>query len=282
MNSKLFLGLLPLLFSLSLRAQWSFDSSTSVSGNPGLYSIVISSKGRIVYQRYFNGHRAEELYNNQSLTKSIVSLLIGIAIDKGFIPSADERILPYFPALGKDPDPRKRQVTIREIMNQASGLWHENLDSIPEYLAMADPSDYVVAQPMLADPGQVFHYDNAATHLLSVILTEGLYQGKRIVSREWVHAILEPQQTYATAWGFEGSRYGLCYYHFTYAGRAITYGMGWGGQFLIIVPDEGIVITVNENPDNRSAVHQSVLFTSRVFPLIWKDLAARHPGEKQL
>jgi hypothetical protein len=57
--------------------------------------------------------------------------------------------------------------------------------------------------------------------------------------------------------------------------------MGWGGQFLILVPEEGIVVTVNENPDNRSAVHQSVLFTSRVFPLIWKDLAAR-PGEKQL
>jgi hypothetical protein len=94
MNSKIFPGLLPLLFSLSLRAQWSFDSSISVSGNPGLYSIVISSKGR---------------------------MLIGIAIDKGFIPSADERILRYFPALGKDPDPRKRQVTIREIMNQASG-----------------------------------------------------------------------------------------------------------------------------------------------------------------
>jgi CubicO group peptidase (beta-lactamase class C family) len=122
MNSKIFLGLLPLLFSLSLRAQWSFDSSISVSGNPGLYSIVISSKGRIVYQRYFNGRRAEELYNNQSLTKSVVSLPIGIAIDKGFIPSADERILRYFPALGRDPDPRKREVTIREIMNQASGL----------------------------------------------------------------------------------------------------------------------------------------------------------------
>ena len=147
------------------------DTSSLILGNTGLFSIVVSREEKVVYERYYNGHAADSLCNNQSLTKSIVSLLIGIAIDKGYIRSIDEPIVHYFPSLSKDPDPRKQRITIRDIMNQASGLWHEDLTKLGAYLRLPDPSGYVLAQPLVSEPGTEFHYNNAATHLLSLIIT---------------------------------------------------------------------------------------------------------------
>lgn len=55
-------------------------------------------------------------------------------------------------------------------MNQASGLSHEDLNQLGAYLSLPDPSGYILALPMISDPGTNFHYNNAASHLLSVIL----------------------------------------------------------------------------------------------------------------
>jgi CubicO group peptidase (beta-lactamase class C family) len=98
--------------------------------------------------------------------------LIGITIDKGFIKSVDEKLVDFFPGLQNDPDKRKMQVTIREVMNQASGLFHEEPAGIPAFLQLPDPSGYVIKALLVSDPGKIFHNSNAATHLLSVLLTK--------------------------------------------------------------------------------------------------------------
>ena len=306
------------------------DTSALVRNNTSLLRIVVSRDGKPVWSRSYNAHPDTALCNNQSLTKSVMSLLIGIAIDKGFIPSIDEPIVHYFPSLQSDPDPRKRAIRIRDIMDQASGLWHEDLNKLNTYLSLPDPSGFVLSQPLVSDPGAVFHYNNAATHLLSVILTRatgestlafaqqnlfgplaigdvqwdkmkdgyydgcgllslhtrtddmnrigtlllsgGVYHGTRIVSKAWIDGLLHPAQTYPTPWGFPGSRYALCYYHYTYAGEDLTYGLGWGGQFLVVVPSRGVVVTVNQNPMTALALRHSVEFTSGVWGEIWKGL----------
>jgi CubicO group peptidase (beta-lactamase class C family) len=330
---RLFLMVLLCTSVVSVLAQTGDDTSMSFLHGEGLYAVVISKGGKVTYEKYLDGHSSKDLFNNQSLTKSIVSLLIGIAIDRGIIPSIDEPIVHYFPSLNQDPDPRKRQIRIRDIMNQASGLWHEALDSpngLNRFLQLPDPSGYVLAQPLLTDPGQVFHYNNAATHLLSLILTKstgirtsafaqqylfgplgidsvqwdrmkdgyddgsgllsihtrtsdlnrignlildrGIYQGNRLVSADWIDAILHPVQTYPSPWGLHPSRYALCFYHYTFEGKELIYGLGWGGQFLILRPDDDVVITVNQDPTSPRAVDHSVYFLSVLFPLIWKTL----------
>jgi CubicO group peptidase (beta-lactamase class C family) len=306
------------------------DTSSLIAGNTGLFSILISRDGKVVYERYFNGHTADALCNNQSLTKSIVSLLIGIAIDKGYIRSIDESLGHFFPSLTKDPDPRKRRIRIRDIMNQASGLWHEDLTKLGAYLKLPDPSGYVLAQPLVSVPGAEFHYNNAATHLLSLIITKstgmsthvfaqkflfgplgirnvqwdklndgyddgagllsvhtrtkdmlvignlllnaGVYRGRRIVSAAWVSGLFHPERTYPTPWGFSSSRYALCYYHYVYRGESIMYGLGWGGQFLFLIPGRRVVITVNQDPASPGALQHSIDWTTMVFPMIWKKL----------
>ena len=311
-------------------AQLTIDTSAYVKNNPGIYSIIVSKNDRTIYQRFFNQHTANDLFNDQSLTKSIVSLLIGIAIDKGYIRSVDEKIIDFFPELKNDTDKRKRDITIRQVMNQASGLYHEDLERIPEFLRLPNPSAFVLRSPLVSDPGKIFHYSNAASHLLSVILTksthmntrsfaqkflfgpmgittfdwakmqdgyydgsgllsirlhsqdmvkigalllqEGKYGDKQIVPQEWVNGILHPAIFYATEWGFDQSTYALCWYHAVYKGTPITYALGWGGQFLILIPSLQSIIVTNENTADATAIKNSITFTRHIFPLIFGQL----------
>ena len=156
--------------------QTPLDTSSLITDNHALRALVVSVDDSVLYARTFDGHKKEDLFNSQSLTKNVMAILIGIAIDKGYIDSVDVPISQYFPALLKDPDSRKAQITLSDIMNQASGLWHENLNRIGKYLRLSDPSEYTLKQPLLSDPGSVLHYNNAASHLMSVILSKAAGQ----------------------------------------------------------------------------------------------------------
>jgi CubicO group peptidase (beta-lactamase class C family) len=325
------------------------DTVAVIRDNPGLYSIVISRDDHIIYNKMFNGTGKDDLFNDQSLTKSICSLLIGIAIDKGYIPSVKEKIVRWFPELNNDSDARKRTITLEELMDQASGLYHEQLGTmmgIPDFLALPDPSGYTLHAPMAGDPGKEWHYNNAATHLLSLILTrstgmstldfaeqhlfhplgidsvvwvkmkdgyydgsgllsirlrtrdlvkigslllqEGRYEGRTIVSKKWITQLLHPSAPYTADWGFPASRYAFCWYHTEIgegaptegaqggagaAGMEMTYGMGWGGQFILVIPALRTVIAVNERTADATAVKQSILFTSRIFPALLRAIS---------
>lgn len=320
-----------LLTSLPLCAQLHFDSSIYVQNNPGLYSIVIAKNNHIIYSKYYNNCTEDSLFNDQSLTKSVMSLLIGIAIDKGYIRSVDEKITDFFPVLLSDTDKRKQTITLRQIMNQASGLYHENLEQLGVFLSLPDPSGYVLKSPLVADPGKEFHYNNAATHLLSVILTrstrmdtrsfakkflfdpihitkfewakmqdgyydgsgllslrlrsediakigllllnKGMYQQQQVVPAQWGAAIFQPEIFYPTPWGFSTSTYALCYYHTIYKGVPLIYGLGWGGQLLILIPSLNAVVVANENISDRGAIRQSNTFIQHIFPLIFDELS---------
>jgi CubicO group peptidase (beta-lactamase class C family) len=318
------------LLTKTASAQINIDTAASVKNNHQLYSVVVQQNDKTIYNHYFNGKSAADLFNNQSLTKSVMSLLIGIAIDKGYIPSVDEKITKYFPELAKDTDKRKQDITIRQIMNQASGLWHEDLTRMDKYFKLANPYEYVLTQPLVSEPGKVFHYNNAGTHILSVILTkatgmntlafankylfgpldiknvnwgkmndgyydgcgllsvqmattdmtkimslllhDGNYSGKRVVSPKWINQLLHPTIFYNTPWGFEGSTYALCFYHYNYKGVPITYALGWGGQFSFVIPGKNAVVSVNESINDATAIRASIVFLNRVFPLLFSAM----------
>jgi len=318
------------LLIVSASAQINVDTSWFVKDNRQIYSLVVQQNDKIIYNHYFNGKTNADLFNNQSLTKSVMSLLIGIAIDKGYITSVDEKIVKYLPELAKDTDKRKQGITIRQIMNQASGLWHEDLTRMDKYFALDNPSDYALNAPLVSEPDKVFHYNNAATHILSVILTkatgmstlafgnkylfgpldiknvkwgkmkdgyydgcgllsvqmattdmtrimslllhEGNYNGKSVVSSKWINQLLHPTIFYNTPWGFEGSTYALCFYHYTYKDIPITYALGWGGQFSFVIPGKNAVVSVNESIADATAIKASVLFLNRIFPLVFNGL----------
>jgi len=118
-------------FGCSAQAQQSaLDTAASLTRDPAIYALLVARHNNVKYEKYCNGKNANDLFNSQSLTKDVMSLLVGIAINKGYIQSVDEPLSCFFPSLLQDKDKRKQRVTIREVMNQASGLWHEDLESL--------------------------------------------------------------------------------------------------------------------------------------------------------
>lgn len=93
-------------------------------------SIVIARHGQIVYEHYFDGD-ADTLRDTRSATKSITSMLVGIAIDQRKIPDVSQRILPFFPDKQPlaNPDRRKSEITIEDFLTMSSLLecddWNE-------------------------------------------------------------------------------------------------------------------------------------------------------------
>jgi CubicO group peptidase (beta-lactamase class C family) len=94
-------------------------------------SVLIARNGKLVYEKYFDGTTDGELRNTRSVTKTITSMLIGIAIDKGIIKGLDTTILPYFKDKEpfQNPDPRKAKITVEDLLTMSSALecddWNE-------------------------------------------------------------------------------------------------------------------------------------------------------------
>ena len=149
------------IISGNIKAQGTLDTSSLIQDNRYLLSLAVSVDDSLLYAESFNNHKTDELFNHQSLTKNVMAVLIGIAIDNGYIDSLGVKISDFFPALNNDPDKRKHQITLGDIMNQASGLWHEDLRHLRRYLRLKDPSGYILRQPLVTAPGSVLHYNNA-------------------------------------------------------------------------------------------------------------------------
>jgi CubicO group peptidase (beta-lactamase class C family) len=87
-------------------------------------SVLVVRHGKLAYEHYFDGDGAQGLRNTRSATKTITGILTGIAIDRGLIPSVSTPILPYFADKQPlaDPDPRKAQITVEDLITMSSLL----------------------------------------------------------------------------------------------------------------------------------------------------------------
>lgn len=87
-------------------------------------SLLIARNGKLVYERYWNGFERNEPHDLRSATKSLTSLLVGIAIDQGLLPGQDTPVLPRLSAYAPlaNPDARKEQLTVRHLLEMRTGL----------------------------------------------------------------------------------------------------------------------------------------------------------------
>ena len=76
---------------------------------PRLHSLLVSWRGSLIFERYFNGRRPAQLANIKSAAKSIVSALVGVALDRGLITDLQQPIGPFFPDLITGSDPVKHR-----------------------------------------------------------------------------------------------------------------------------------------------------------------------------
>jgi CubicO group peptidase (beta-lactamase class C family) len=126
---------------------------------PDVHSVLVYRGGKLVVEEYFYGYHRDRPHQMRSATKSIVSTLVGIAIDRGLIASDTARVLPYLPYDGHaNPDPRKTALTFRDLLTMRSGLacddWNGNSPGNESRVYQsADWVKFVIDLPIADDPG---------------------------------------------------------------------------------------------------------------------------------
>jgi len=136
-------------------------------------SLFIKQDGELMLERYFNGMEAGETTNIKSASKSIISLLVGIAVDEGYIPSVNQPIRSYFKDYFQvNPDSVKEQITIKDLLTMRSGLETTSFHNYGRWVISDNWVRFALDQPMEARPGGDMVYSTGTSHLLSVILTK--------------------------------------------------------------------------------------------------------------
>ncbi len=84
-------------------------------------SVVVARPGRVVHEQYVDG-QPQALRNTRSATKSVVGMITGIALERGFLSSVQDRVLPYFPDVATPPHPKRDEMTVEDLLTMSSCL----------------------------------------------------------------------------------------------------------------------------------------------------------------
>jgi len=248
---------------------------------------------------YYHG---TDLHSMQSVSKTVSSIIVGIAIARGdFKSGLDTPLLKYFDvAKVKHVDDRKRRITLRHVLTMSTGLdWNEEVayDDPKNDASLMEGTDdwvqYVIDRPMAQEPGKVFNYSSGVSELLAHIfqketgqdiekygekylftplgidhywkrspmgvvdtegglflrttdlakigylyLHDGMWNGQRIVSKDWVKQSLAP---FIDA--EDGFKYGYKWWLLPRTDRPgfIWMARGFGGQRLMVFPEEDLI-----------------------------------------
>ncbi len=140
---------------------------------PRLHSLLVSRRGELLLERYSRGITPARLANIKSASKSVISALVGIAIDRGLIRSVRQSIDLYFPDLLKaDKDSRKKDITIEDLLTMQSGLETTSNRNYGAWVLNSNWVRYALGRPLIDPPGTRMVYSTGNTHLLSAILTQ--------------------------------------------------------------------------------------------------------------
>ncbi|WP_208002196.1 serine hydrolase domain-containing protein [Luteimonas yindakuii] len=163
-----------------------------------LKAVVVAHDGRVIAERGYRGATPATSTNIKSASKSVMSALVGIAIDRGVLAGIDQPIAPLLQSdLPQDPDPRLAQVTIGHLLTMQAGLERTSGANYGRWVTSRNWVRAALAQPFVDEPGGAMLYSTGSTHLLSAILVRVTGRSTLDLAREW----LGPQEGFAiTAW----------------------------------------------------------------------------------
>lgn len=140
---------------------------------PRLRGMLVSQGRDVILERFTGGAGIDRATNVKSVSKSVLSALVGIAIAEGHIRGLDQPIADYFPDYfaRDDVDPRKREITVGHLLSMQSGLESTSFDRYGAWVSSRDWVRAALDRPMVDAPGGRMLYSTGSTHLLSAILT---------------------------------------------------------------------------------------------------------------
>lgn len=157
------------------------------AGLEALKAVVVAHDGEILAERGYRGHTPAGSTNIKSASKSVISALVGIAIDKGVLDGPDQTIAPILARdLPADPDPRLADITIGHLLSMQAGLERTSGANYGSWVASRNWVRDALARPFVDEPGGAMLYSTGSTHLLSAILTRATGRSTLDIARDWL------------------------------------------------------------------------------------------------
>jgi CubicO group peptidase (beta-lactamase class C family) len=186
----------------------SLNEMLDKSPEMNVHAVVVVRGGKLVYETYRGSvtfYTPQMQHDVRSISKSVVSLLFGIALDRKLIASIDEPVFTYFPDYAALRTPEKDRILLRHLLTMTSGLaWDEDrlysdpMNSDVMMKHSAEPYRFVLEQPVWHEPGEVWNYSGGNTQLLAGVLQkttgkplaefakEALFEPLGITQFEWM------------------------------------------------------------------------------------------------
>lgn len=155
---------------------------------PRLRSLLVLRHGETLAEHRFNGGPPlDQPVNIKSASKSVLSALIGIAIERGVFNGPDQTVLSVLRAdAPADPDPRLERLTIDHLLSMRAGLERTSGAYYGRWVTSPNWVQYALSRPFTDDPGGSMLYSTGSSHLLSAMLTRASGRDTHALAHEWL------------------------------------------------------------------------------------------------
>jgi CubicO group peptidase (beta-lactamase class C family) len=156
-----------------------------------LHAMIVARHGEVFLARAFRGPGLDTPVNIKSASKSVLSALVGIAIDRGVLKGPDQAIAPLLARrLPAERDPRLARIAIGHLLSMQAGLERTSGANYGRWVQSRDWVRHALSRPFVDEPGGQMLYSTGNTHLLSAILTAATGRSTLDLARDWLGAPL--------------------------------------------------------------------------------------------
>jgi CubicO group peptidase (beta-lactamase class C family) len=184
------------------------QASSTLSGNRYVRCLLVERNGILVMEEYFGGATSGTPFDVRSVTKTVTALLVGQAVADGSIRDIDQTIGEFLDRVVPGLAPENSRISIRHLLTMTSGLpWLElgsEYQDFGPWVRSADQLRWILDMPPDHPPGEYWHYNTAASHVLSAILTEATGKTARQLAEE---DLFGPLQSEVAAWPTDSRGY---------------------------------------------------------------------------
>jgi CubicO group peptidase (beta-lactamase class C family) len=126
---------------------------------PDAFSLLVVKNGYLVFEKYYSWGNPEKYAVVHSVTKSVTSALIGIALDKGYLKNVDQKLIEFFPEyITDDLDPRKKEISVRQLLTMSAGFrWNDRGPEMRNWYTSSNWAKFTIQLPQENNPGDVFN-----------------------------------------------------------------------------------------------------------------------------
>jgi CubicO group peptidase (beta-lactamase class C family) len=140
-----------------------------------LHSLLVVKDGKLVVEYYFDGYKPEEPHIVRSVSKSFLSVFVGLAIREGYIHNINEKIINYIPEYEVMMlDERMKEITIKDILTMRSGMKRDRDFYSAAFMQSNNWVQTILNEELISPPGEQYNYSTPSTHILALVLQNAL------------------------------------------------------------------------------------------------------------